>query len=90
MLAYILIILRGSIPEILSLGLSNSLSVAGIFIGYIGLEKYTGVKTSKIPFYVLFGLMVLTTIFFTYIRPIPAARYFIISAVYMFMFSLCA
>ncbi|HLN56611.1 MAG TPA: PAS domain-containing sensor histidine kinase [Bacteroidales bacterium] len=90
MLAYILIILRGSIPEILSLGLSNSLSVAGIFIGYIGLEKYTGVKTSKIPFYVLFGLMVLTTIFFTYIRPIPAARYFIISAVYMFMFGLCA
>lgn len=90
MLAYILIILRGTIPEVLSLALSNSLSVAGIFAGYIGLEKYMGIKTSKIPFYVLFLFMVLTTLFFTFIRPIPTARYLIIALVYMLLFGLCA
>lgn len=90
MLAYVLIILRGSIPEILSLSLSNSLSVAGIFIGYLGLERYTGVKTPKIPFYVLFSLMAITIFFFTYIRPVPTARYFVISAAYLLMFGQCA
>ncbi|MGE5421443.1 MAG: PAS domain S-box protein, partial [Chloroflexota bacterium] len=88
--AYILIILRGSIPEILSLGLSNSLSIAGLFIGYLGLEKYTGIKTTKVPFYTLFALMALATVLFTYIKPIPTVRYLVISTAYMIMFGQCA
>lgn len=90
MLAYILIILRGYIPDLISVGLGNSISVAGIFIGYIGLEKYIGKTTSKVPDYILFALVILASVWFTYIRPAPTVRYVIIYSTYFLMFGQCA
>lgn len=90
MMAYFLIILRGSIPEWISIEVGNSVSVIGIFIGYIGLEKYAGKSISKIPDYILFAGFVLSALFFAFIKPIPTARYVIISSAYFLLFGQCA
>ncbi len=88
--AYVLIISRGSIPEWISVEAGNLISVAGIFIGFIGLEKYTGTSISKIPDYILFFFIGLFTLWFTFIRPEPTARYAIITASNSILFAQCA
>ncbi|HEX2970453.1 MAG TPA: PAS domain S-box protein [Bacteroidales bacterium] len=90
MLGYVLIILRNKIPDLISIDFGNSISVAGLFIGYIGLEKYSSTKTSKIPEYVLFALIIIFSVWFEFINPAATARYFIISAAYLVMFGRCA
>jgi PAS domain S-box-containing protein len=90
LVAYTLIIFRGSIPDWISVEAGNLISVAGIFIGYIGLEKYTGRSITKIPDYILFTLMAFFFLWFTFIRPLPATRYVIITASYSVLFAQCA
>lgn len=90
MIAYILIILRGLIPDWVSSELGNIISVVGIFIGYLGLEKYTGRTVRKLPFYVLYLLFVLVSLWLTYISPVPATRLAIVSAAYLILFGQCA
>ena len=90
LIAYILIILRSSIPLWLSLDLANALSITGIFIGYLGMQEYTGRKTSQIPNYILLVLFGILHFLFSYLRPDPTARYLIISAAYLVFFGQCA
>jgi PAS domain S-box-containing protein len=90
MLAYGLIILRGVIPDWMSVELGNSISVVGIYIGYLGLEKFAGKKMTKVSFYLVFMLIILCSLYFTLINPAPTARYAIISAAYLLLFGQCA
>lgn len=90
MLAYILIIMRGRIPDWLSLEAANSISVIGIYLGYLGLEKYTGRRSSHITDYILFFVFAVTHAWFSYIKPDPTIRYVVISAASMVFFAKCA
>ncbi|HLP72006.1 MAG TPA: PAS domain S-box protein [Bacteroidales bacterium] len=90
MIAYILIIIRSWLPLWISIDFANALSVAGIFTGYIGLEKYTGRITSRIPGYAFLALLAILHIIFSYLKPDPTARYLIISLAYFILFGRCA
>jgi hypothetical protein len=89
-IAYVLIIFRDLIPEWISVEAANIVSVAGIFIGFMGLEKYTGRSINKIPDYILFGFIGLLSFWFTFIKPVPTARYFIVYTSYFILFGQCA
>lgn len=90
MIAYILIIMRGSIPDWLSSDAGNIISVTGIFLGYLGLEKFTGRVVFKLPFYILYFVFVLAGLWVTYIDPVPGARLAVVSTAYLILFGQCA
>jgi PAS domain S-box-containing protein len=90
LIAYIFIILRGQIPMILSIDIANGISLAGIFAGYIGFQKYTGKTYSNLPSYIILAILGTAHITLSYIFPDPTARYLIISAGYFYFFGQCA
>ena len=88
-LALILILLRGNIPDWISFDLSNSISVAGIILFYIGIESYVGEKSSLIPNIILLILFALVHSWFTFIKPDLAARHLNIAVVWLIIFMEC-
>jgi PAS domain S-box-containing protein len=90
MIAYIFIILRGNIPGWISIEVANVLSILGIYLGYLGFEKYIGQKSSHLIDYILFGFFALIYTWFNYISHDPTVRYFIIAAASFAFFARCA
>ena len=88
-LALILILLRGLIPAWISFDLSNTISVAGIILFYIGLEAYIGKKSSHIPNIILLILFALVHTWFTFGKPDLAARHLNIAVVWLIIFLEC-
>ncbi len=43
----VFILLRGEIPDWISINFANSISIVGIYLGYIGLEKFFHLKSQK-------------------------------------------
>jgi hypothetical protein len=72
--AVLLIILRGSIPDWVSMGLSNILVVAGAILGYIGLTLFVGKRSSQIHNYILLVAFIAVHFYFIYVQPDLAAR----------------
>lgn len=68
-LGVILIILRGNIPDFLSIIVSNGIIVIGFFMGYIGLQRFLEKKKSLIFNYFLILLFFIIQIHFTYNNP---------------------
>ncbi|MDR3573454.1 MAG: PAS domain S-box protein [Anaerolineaceae bacterium] len=66
--AALLVILRGSIPDWISLGLSTPLIITGAFLGYLGLERFVGKRTAQPHNYVLLGVFTLVHLYFVYAR----------------------
>jgi PAS domain S-box-containing protein len=60
-----LIVLRGIIPDWISIVVSNSLVITGGILGLIGLEKFVGIKVNKPINYVLLVIFVILQIFLT-------------------------
>jgi PAS domain-containing protein len=79
MVAYILIILRNEIPPWISIDIGNSISVIGLFLGFVGLEAYTGKKSSQLHNFILLITFTGFHVWFTYIKPDLTVRYLIIS-----------
>lgn len=90
MIAYILIIMRGLVPDWLSSDVGNIISVVGIYIGYLGLEKYTGREVRKLPFYILYFIFVLVSLWLIYLGPVPEVRFAVVSGAYLILFGQCA
>jgi PAS domain S-box-containing protein len=67
--AIFLIALRGTIHDWISIDLSNSLSLGGTLLGYIGLCRFTGVKLNHVPNYILVIIFTLVHITLTFIHP---------------------
>jgi len=64
----VLIVLRGEIPDWLSIGVANTLSMTGIYLGYLGLEKFFHLKSSQVHNYLLlllFPVLILWTVYGT-------------------------
>jgi PAS domain S-box-containing protein len=73
-IAVLLIVLRGRIPDWLSIGFSNVFVIAGALLGYIGLVHFIGVKVSQILDYVLLAIFGAVHIYFAFIHPSLEAR----------------
>ncbi len=63
-----LITFRGVIPDFISIVVANMFVVSGAIAGYLGLEKFVELKTSRWRFYLGFSLFLCIQIFFTYIH----------------------
>ena len=78
--AVFLIIMRGSIPDWMSMVLSNTLVIGGAILGYMGLVNFVGKKTSQVHNYVLLAAFACVHAYFTLIQPNLAARTLNLSA----------
>ena len=78
--AMFLIILRGSIPDWMSMVLSNTLVIAGAILGYMGLGYFVGKKISQVHNCVLLAAFACVHAYFTFVQPSLAARTLNISA----------
>jgi PAS domain S-box-containing protein len=72
--ALFLIILRGNIPDWMSMVLSNTLVIAGALLGYVGLERFVGKKSSQVHNYVLLAAFACVHSYFVFVQPNLAAR----------------
>jgi PAS domain S-box-containing protein len=86
----ILIILRGVVPGFISMTVSNVMIITGIFIIYIGLERFTGKKSFQIHNYILLVIFIVIQVYFTYVRSDLTARDFNISAITLILTFQCA
>jgi len=89
-ITFILIVLRGSIPDWISIVLANQLSVIGIFLGLIGLERFLGKRNFQIHNIFLVITFGFVHLWFTFYQPNLAVRNLNISVVgFLFCFQ-CA
>ncbi len=86
---FILIFFRGTIPLWASIDFANAISVIGILLGYMGLESYTGKKTSQLPNLILLIVFALVYTWITYVRSELTIRYILILAVSLILFGQC-
>lgn len=70
----IMVFLRGSIPDWMSIVLSNTIVIAGVILGYIGLERFFGKKSSQIHNGVLLLAFACIQAYYAFIEPNLAAR----------------
>jgi PAS domain S-box-containing protein len=78
--ALFLIILRGSIPDWMSMVLSNTMVIAGALFGYMALERFAGKPGTQIHNYVLLAAFIIVHSYFTFIQPDLAVRNLNLSA----------
>ena len=88
--ATLLIILRGSIPDWMSMGLSNTLVVAGALMGYLGLERFVGKRSSQVHNCFLLAVFILVQFYFIYIHPDLEVRNLNVSLGLLIVCSQCA
>ena len=85
--ALVLIVLRGAIPDWISMILSNTLVIAGALLGFMGLERFTGKKGPQIYNYLLVILFIFVQSYFALVQPSLAVRNVNISTA---LFLICA
>lgn len=81
----VMIILRGGIPDWISIIFANMLVIVGAFLGYLGLERFVGQRGPQAHNYVLLAAFPLVHGYFTYVDPDLALRNLNISIV-LFIF----
>jgi PAS domain S-box-containing protein len=85
-----LIILRGLIPDLISMTVSNTIILAGALILLIGLERFTGKKGWQIHNYVLLAIFMAVSAYFVVVQPDLTVREIAVSAVtIIFTFQCC-
>ena len=72
--AVLLIILRGSLPDWMSMGFPNTLVIAGALMGYLGLERFVGKRSSQVHNYILLAVFILVHFYFIFVQPDLAVR----------------
>ncbi len=86
----LLVVLRGTIPDFVSMVVANTMILAGIVVIYIGLERFVGKISSQIHNYVLLGIFVPAATYFTLAQPDLEVRGAIISLMtVIFTFQCC-
>jgi len=85
----LLIALRGSIAGWISIIISNTLVAVGAFLGYLGLERFTGKRSPQAHNFVLLAVFPVIHGYFTYVQPNLAARNLNSSAVLLLICLQC-
>ncbi|MDQ1333130.1 MAG: two-component system, sensor histidine kinase and response regulator [Thermodesulfobacteriota bacterium] len=78
--ALLLIILRGRIPDVMSMVLSNTLVIAGAILGYMGQARFVEKRTSQVHNYILLAAFASVQAYFCLLEPNLAVRNINISA----------
>jgi diguanylate cyclase (GGDEF)-like protein/PAS domain S-box-containing protein len=86
----VLILLRGVVPNFLSMTVSNILIVSGILLLYIGLQRFMGKKSFQVHNYILVAIFSAINVYFLYVQPNLAIRTFSISAITLILTLQCA
>ena len=79
----LLLVLRGIVPDIISMTGSNTIVLAGILFILIGLERFTGVKGRQIHNYVLLAVFIAVSAYFVVVQPNLMARDIAVTAMIM-------
>ncbi|HLO29788.1 MAG TPA: PAS domain S-box protein [Anaerolineales bacterium] len=85
-----LVALRHSLPQVLSIVVSNALVIAGTILLLIGLEHFVGKRTSQVYNYVLLGIFIFVHSYFTFIQPSLLIRTINLSMGIILVASQCA
>jgi diguanylate cyclase (GGDEF)-like protein/PAS domain S-box-containing protein len=72
--ALFLIVMRGSIPDWISMVLSNTLVISGAIMGFVGFERFVGKKGNQSHNYLLLTLFIFIHSYFALIQPSLAMR----------------
>jgi len=73
-LGLLLIFFRGSIPDFISIDISNLLSMTGVLLGLVGLEKLLGIRGKHYHNFVLLTCFFCIHTYFTLVKPNLAVR----------------
>ncbi len=85
-----LIIMRGIIPDWMSIDLSNTMVITGALLGLIALERFTDKQGIQVHNYILVVLFLLVHLWFTFVEPDLAIRTLNISAAMLIICFQCA
>ena len=72
--ALFLIVMRGAIPDWISMVLSNTLVIVGAILGFVGLERFMGKRGPQIQNYLLVILFIFVQSYFAFVQPNLTAR----------------
>jgi len=72
--ALVLIVMRGSIPDWISMIVSNTMVIVGAILGFMGLERFVGKKGPQIHNYLLVIIFIMVHGYFVFVLPSLAAR----------------
>ena len=72
--ALALIVLRGTIPDWISMILSNTMVIGGAILGFVGLERFVGKRGPQIHNCLLLTLFIFIQSYFALVQPNLAAR----------------
>jgi len=79
----LLLVLRGLIPDVISMTGSNTIVLAGITIILMGLERFIGKRGRHIQNYVLLAVFIVVSAYFVVVQPSLMARDIAVTAVIM-------
>ncbi len=85
-ISLLLILLRGLIPDWISFDLSNSISIGGIILFLVGIEKYTGQNSSVKPNLILLAVFIIVHTWFTFVKPDLSMRHLNVSVAWLILF----
>jgi len=88
--ALIFISLRGSIPDWISMVVSNALVISGTILGLIALERFVGVKRNNLHNYILLGIFIFLSIWFSQVKPDLAVRNLNLAAIMLIITCQCS
>lgn len=72
--ALLLLLLRGVIPDFISMVVANVILILGSILLYIGLTRFAGLRTSQLHNWLFLGVFTAVHIYFTYASPDLHAR----------------
>jgi hypothetical protein len=72
--AITLVILRGTVPDLVSMVVSNTLLILGTILLYMGLERFVGKRGSQIHNTIMLAVFILVHTYFVVMQPSQAAR----------------
>jgi PAS domain S-box-containing protein len=86
----LLMILRGLVPDLITIPLANTILQAGVLILFIGLERFTGKKGWQIYNYVLLAVFMAVMAYFGIVQPNLWVREIAVSAITMIFSFQCS
>jgi signal transduction histidine kinase len=85
-IGFLLLGIRGVLPDFITIVVSNTMIVAGSFLLYVGLTRFMGYKAGNIHNYILLLTYFLLQYYFTFIQPSTSIRIILISIFVSIMF----
>lgn len=83
--ALVLLILRGTVPDILSMTGSNAMVVGGTILLYMGLEHFMSMRSAQLHNYVFLAVFILAHAYFVFMFPSLNARNILFTLAILFI-----